>query len=217
MSLTRTIGGLRFDYDSSVLEPRPWTVQQSLWAAALSPELPPGQILELCSGAGHIGLLAAHLTLRDVVLVDASASACAFARVNAERLGLAAQVRHGSMTQVLDEHERFPLILADPPYLRTRDISEFPDDPTTAIDGGDDGLDLARLTLTIAGRHLERAGAMLLQLRDHEQAAALRSWAGAAGLRIEKVRSVGDHGVLVLCRPLDREWASGGPLLQTTG
>ncbi|MET0999811.1 MAG: methyltransferase, partial [Marmoricola sp.] len=50
--------GIEIAYDHRVLKPRAWTTAQSLWAAALLPELPDGDVLELCSGAGHIGLRA---------------------------------------------------------------------------------------------------------------------------------------------------------------
>ena len=50
--------GLRIEYDEHVLAPRPWTAAQSRWAAELIRVAPPGPVLEVCSGAGHIGLLA---------------------------------------------------------------------------------------------------------------------------------------------------------------
>ena len=53
-----TIDELEISYDQRVLEPRPWTAAQSRWASSLFRVLPPGPVLELCAGAGHIGLLA---------------------------------------------------------------------------------------------------------------------------------------------------------------
>ncbi len=201
MAPTLDIGGLPIDYDATVLEPRPWTAQQSAWAAELSPTLPPGPLLELCCGAGHIGLLTVRLTGRDAVLVDASEDACRFAEQNAAQVRPSAvEVRRGPMTEVLDEHESFPLVLADPPYLPTRDVASFPEDPTSAIDGGEDGLDLARLCLGVGGRHLAPGGAMVLQLRDVEQAEALSVEAALSGLRLEEARAVGDSGALALLR-----------------
>ena len=55
---TVEFGGLQITFDSRLLSPRPWTQAQSRWAASLLPNLPPGDVLELCSGAGQIGLLA---------------------------------------------------------------------------------------------------------------------------------------------------------------
>ena len=52
-------GHLPIAFDERVLRPRPWTVAQSRWAAELLHDRPaPSAVLELCAGAGHIGLLA---------------------------------------------------------------------------------------------------------------------------------------------------------------
>lgn len=177
MSRARTIafGPLRIAYDDRVLEPRPWTFSQSEWAADLLIEAPPGPILELCSGAGQIGLAAARLTGRDVVLVDASEAACELSARNAADAGLGGRVvvRHGPMDAVLRPDERFALVLADPPYIPSADTGTFPEDPRTAIDGGEDGLDLARLCLSVAAAHLDVGNEVLLQLRDLAQAEQL--------------------------------------------
>lgn len=207
MTRTATVGGLAVEYDASVLEPRPWTAAQARWAAEVSPGLPEGPVLELCAGAGHIGLLTAALTGRDAVLVDASRSAVAFARRNARQVtstGVRVGVRHGPMTEVLDAGEVFPLMLADPPYLRSADLASFPDDPPTAVDGGPDGLLLARTCLRVAAAHLAEHGALVLQLRDPGQATALGPVAAGLGLGIGDVRTVSEHGALVLVHRVSR-------------
>ena len=207
MSRTRTLefGPLRIAYDDRVLEPRPWTFAQSRWAADLLESAPPGPILELCSGAGQIGLAAALLTGRDVVLVDASEAACEISVRNAADAGLGGRVdvRHGPMDEVLGEHERFALVLADPPYIPSADTGTFPEDPLTAIDGGDDGLGLARLCLSVAAAHLEPGHEVLLQLRDLAQADRLAAeLRDGPGVPLEHVdaRVVEDRGTLLRLR-----------------
>lgn len=168
-------GPLTISYDETVLEPRPWTFAQSEWAASLLHEAQPGAVVELCCGAGQIGLAAAALSGRDLVLVDASAEACELSRLNADAAGLegSTDVRHGLMDEVLDEPDRFALVLADPPYLPSHSTGLFPDDPEHAVDGGRDGLALARTCLDVAARHTEVGAPVLLQLRDLAQADAL--------------------------------------------
>ena len=73
-------GGLRIRYDDRVLAPRDWTAAQSRWAAELIATAPPGPVLEVCAGAGHIGLLAVTLAPRPLVCVDADAVACQYLR-----------------------------------------------------------------------------------------------------------------------------------------
>ena len=74
------------------------------------------------------------------------------------------------MDAVLGEDEEFAVIVADPPWVRTADVSRFPEDPVTAIDGGDDGLDLARTCLDVVNRHLVVGGSALLQVGPLDQA-----------------------------------------------
>lgn len=205
--MTRTLefGPLRIAYDDRVLEPRPWTFAQSEWAAELLADAPPGRILELCSGAGQIGLAAAVLTGRDVVLVDASEAACEISVRNAADAGLGGRVdvRNGPMDAVLREDERFALVLADPPYIPSADTTAYPEDPLTAIDGGGDGLDLARLCLSVAAAHLEVGHEVLLQLRDLDQAHRLATELHQGpGTPLEYVdaRVVEDRGALLRMR-----------------
>lgn len=193
-------GGRAIGHDERVLTPRPWTEGQSLWARDLLDEVPTGPVLEVCSGAGHIGLLAVAGTNRVLVQVDADLHACVWASRNARTWGVAADIRHGSMSEAVMVDERFPLILADPPYLPSTDVSQFPEDPLSAIDGGDDGLDLARECLDVIARHLVRDGAALLQLRDEAQGRDLADDAAARGLTIAESRRFDGGAVLLLRR-----------------
>jgi methylase of polypeptide subunit release factors len=162
--------GLSIEYDDRVLTPRPWTAAQSVWAAELIAVAPPGPVLELCSGAGHIGLLAVSLAPRRLVCVDADPVACGFLRRNAGRAGIRVDVREGPMDQVLTSEERFAVVIADPPWVPAADVARFPEDPVTAIDGGPDGLDLVRGCLDVIDRHLVLAGSALVQVGPDGQA-----------------------------------------------
>jgi release factor glutamine methyltransferase len=205
-------GPLDIEYDERVLVPRPWTFAQSAWAVELLASCPDGPFLEVCSGAGQIGLAAAALSGRPAVLVDASAPACDFARRNAAAAGLAArvEVRNAPMTEALAPEERFPLVLADPPYIPSPDTAVFPDDPLSAIDGGADGLALARQCLEVGAAHLLPGGHLLVQLRDVAQAEQLVAGTPPLSLRRVEVREVG-RGVLLHLRRDDG--ATGGAVV----
>ncbi len=190
-------GPLRLVYDDEVLEPRSWTLAQSLWAAELSATLPPGPVVELCSGAGQIGLAAARLTGRVAVLVDQDPRAGRFARANALSAGVTAQIRCAPVERALEPDERFPLILADPPWVPSLDVARFPRDPVTAIDGGPDGLTPALACLDVVADHLAEVGAAVLQLGTRAQADRLTASIRARGLRACGLR-VFDRGVLLL-------------------
>lgn len=173
-------GPLLIRYDARVLTPRLWTLMQSRWAAELAEETADGPILELCAGAGQIGLAAAVLTGRALVQVEADPVAAGYARTNAVAAGYAEQVevRNSRIEAALSVGESFPIIVADPPYLPSADISRWPHDPVSAIDGGEDGLAITRLCLQAASKHLVPDGALLLQVAGEAQARAVAASLG---------------------------------------
>ena len=168
-------GPVRVDYDDRVLAPRPWTLIQSRWAAELAAAAAPGPILELCAGAGQIGLAAAVLADRDLCQVEADPVAAAYASENAARAGWAdrVEVRVARLEDALRPGEQFPLLLADPPYLPSAEVPDWPADPVGAIDGGTDGLEVTRRVLDVAAAHLPGGGHLLLQVAGPAQARAV--------------------------------------------
>lgn len=197
---TMDFGGLTITFDDRVLRPRPWTAAQSMWAAEYLPSLPPGDVLELCSGAGHIGLLGVRGSGRRLVCVDLNPVAAAYTRSNAEAVGLAArvEVREGRIGDVLHPDERFPLIIADPPWVPHEDVQRFPEDPISAIDGGEDGMSVVRECLNAIVTHLMPEGVALLQLGTVRQADAVRTHLRASSnLTVGDVREHGGRGVLI--------------------
>ena len=197
-----TFGPLCVTFDEGVLEPRPWTLAQSTWAAELSPTVPEGPLLELCAGAGHIGQAAAALTGRALVQVDVDPHACRLAADNAvtNLPGHDVTVRCGDLDTALATEERFPLVLADPPYLPSGASDDWPDDPPLAIEGGDDGLTLPRRCVATAGRHLADGGVVLLQALGRAQVVRLAPAVAAAGLQVADVRETDERRAVALLR-----------------
>lgn len=180
-------GSLTIAFDDRVLRPREWTAAQSEWAADLMVRAPGGPVLELCAGAGHIGLLAVAVTGRRLVCVDSSPVACDYARANAVAAGIAdrVEVREGRLETALQADEQFPVIIADPPWVPRDMTRQFPEDPLSAIDGGADGLDVARACLTVVADHLAPGGSAVLQLGTTAQADDLRTEPAFADGRLE--------------------------------
>ena len=200
-------GHLDIGYDARVLEPRPWTSSQSRWAAELLRDVdPPARVLELCAGAGHIGLLALSLagspsTPHRLVTVDTNPVACYHARRNAAAAGLGplVDVREARIDAALAPDERFDLVIADPPWVSRAETGRFPDDPLVAIDGGPDGLDVAWECLRAGEAHLVPGGSILLQLGSAEQDQQVRKRVPSVAprLAVGESRAFGTHGVLV--------------------
>lgn len=157
-----TFGALTISYDDRVLAPRAWTQTQALWAQDLLAVVPPGPVLELCSGVGHLGLLAVHGTDRRLVCVDVDPVACAYVARNAAAAG---------RTELVDV-QNVPLGEFDSDEVFSL-VACFPADPVLAIDGGADGLVRARECVGLIDRHLHADGAALLQLGSYDEADAL--------------------------------------------
>ncbi len=198
--------GLAISFDDRVLRPRPWTQEQARWAAARLANLPAGPVLELCCGAGQIGLAAVVGTDRRLVCVDLDPTAAAYAEQNAKSAGLQrrVEVRRGRFQEVVGAEERFALVIADPPWVATAETDRFPQDPLLAIDGGSDGLTVARACLETIEQHLDRGGEALLQLGSVEQVAALMSL-GSGSLRCLEVRRFDGGTVARLARAAEDE------------
>jgi methylase of polypeptide subunit release factors len=192
---TTSFGGLEIAFDEDVLEPRPWTIAQSEWAIELLSGLPEGPVLELCCGAGQIGLVVASATGRRLVQVDDHEQACRYARHNADATGVVTEVRCAPVDAALAADEQFVLVLADPPYIPSDQTDVHADDPEHAIDGGPDGLDIARECIAAARGALAPGGVVLVQTGGAAQAEAL---AREAGFRSHEVRALADDRALLL-------------------
>jgi methylase of polypeptide subunit release factors len=165
----------------------------------------PASALELCAGAGHIGLLT--LAMADarpvrLVTVDVNPAACEHTRRNAETAGLGdrVDVRLGRIEAVLAPDERFDIVIADPPWVARSETDRHPDDPLVAIDGGVDGLEVVRDCLRATERHLVPGGSLVLQLGSDDQVLRVQDHLRAteSNLSTQDVLSFGPHGVLVL-------------------
>lgn len=189
---------LLIEYDERLLTPRPWTRMQSQWAAEVVDGAGDGPILELCSGAGHIGLEAARVSGRGLVCVDQNPVAAEFTERNAARAGLSDQVRTrtASVQEALDEGEVFAVAIADPPWVLSDAVGSFPEDPLLAIDGGPDGLVVARACVDACLGHLPPGGSLLVQLGNDEQADRLAAHAANDGWR-DAGRRQGERGLVI--------------------
>jgi len=162
--------GIPFIVDERVLIPRSPIAE--LIEADFAPWLaqPPQRILDLCTGGGCIGIAAAlHNTEAEVVLADIADEALDVALANIERhdVGDRVQIVQSDLFDALGG-ERFDLIVSNPPYVDAQDMSELPEEylhePELALAAGIDGLDLVRIILRDASRHLSENGALIVEV-----------------------------------------------------
>ena len=115
-----------------------WLLADVLRRELLDSPVPPRRVLELCSGAGALSLVAAGFPGTDVTAVDCSRRALASAWVNARRLGRRVRVRRGDLTAPVVGN-RYDLVVANPPYVPTFDDQLPTRGVMRAFDGGRDG------------------------------------------------------------------------------
>ena len=188
----RDFYGLSLSLGPATLDPRPDTETVVTIARHIAQRMArtdgqPLRLLDLGTGSGAIALaLLTELETAEAVATDINADALAVARANADRLGLAGRFRF-VVSNWLDQVDgRFDLIVANPPYIPTADISDLPPDvarwdPRAALDGGPDGLDAYRAILGAIGRVLAPGGWAVFEVGAGE-ADAVSALATAHGL-----------------------------------
>jgi release factor glutamine methyltransferase len=132
--------------------------------------------------------------------IDASEQALAYARTNAERLGIAhrAEFRIGDWTQGVARP--FDLILANPPYIGTTEQlpAEVRDhEPGSALFAGPDGLDDYRRILPALSDLLAPGGAAIVEI-GWTQAKAVSALALQHGLLPAVYNDLGERSRAVL-------------------
>jgi release factor glutamine methyltransferase len=161
--------GRAFHVDPRALIPRPETELVVEAALAALPE--GGTALDLCSGSGCIGItLALERPSARVVLADLDAPALALARDNAERLGAKVELARGDLFAALPAGSRYDVVAANPPYVPTRELAglarELAHEPRLALDGGVDGLLVARRLVAEAPRWLAPGGTLVVEMHE---------------------------------------------------
>lgn len=144
--LVRSAGfyGREFAVDESVLIPRPETEHLIDEALAFIGDAR-AAVLDVGTGSGAIACTIAARTNARVDATDISIAALDVARSNAARLGVTDRCRfhHCDLAEAVRDAS-FDLVLANLPYVPTRDVPERPDsiafEPRVALDGGADGL-----------------------------------------------------------------------------
>jgi release factor glutamine methyltransferase len=191
--------GLRIRVEPGVFVPRRRTELLVVQAAAARPRT----VVELCCGTGAV---AAALTARlgdvDVYAADIDPAAVRCARRNLP----GAHIYEGDLDAPLPAAlaGRVDVLVANAPYVPTGEIAFMPPEardhePRVALDGGGDGLDIARRVMAAAPRWLAPAGLVLVET-SVRQAPALAEAAVRAGLVPRVVTDEDIDGTAVVAR-----------------
>jgi release factor glutamine methyltransferase len=164
----REFYGLKLLVTPDTLIPRPDT--ETLVEAALAkiPAHAKADILDLGTGTGAIALAVGHHRLdAQITAIDASQNALTIAQQNAQNLHIAnVKFLHSDWFSAIN-HQRFDLILSNPPYIEAGDAhlqqGDLRLEQTSALASGPDGLDDTRRIVQDCLIYLKPQGWLMLE------------------------------------------------------
>lgn len=176
--------GMEFNITPNVLIPRPETemmVEKAIkWLTASSERR---TVADIGTGSGIIATsIAMHVPSARILATDISLAALKVAKHNAEKFHVHHRIDFLEC-DILPQHidplsteSHFDLICANLPYIPTETLHGLPiygREPTLALDGGTDGLDIYRRLLDIAPAWLAPHGMILLEIEATQGMPAL--------------------------------------------
>jgi release factor glutamine methyltransferase len=190
--------GLRIAVETGVFVPRRRTEFLVEQAAALAGS--GAVVVDLCCGTGAVGAaLAAAVPGIDLHAADVDPAAVRCARRNLPGV----PVHEGDLVDALPDRlrGRVDVLVANVPYVPSAAIALMPPEardhePRVALDGGPDGLDLARRVVSAATEWLAPGGSVLFETSGAQSGAAV-DLVRAAGL-LPRVATDDDRGATVV-------------------
>ena len=176
--------GLDFDITPDVLIPRPETellVEKAIRWLNAAPER--RTVADVGTGSGIIAAtIAMHVPGVNILATDISRAALKVAKHNAEKFKVTHRIDF-LQCDLLPQHidplpteSHFDLICANLPYIPTNTLHGLPifgREPTLALDGGADGLDLYRRLMLLSIDWLAPKGSLLLEIEATQGIQAL--------------------------------------------
>ena len=167
--------GLDFDVTPDVLIPRPETellVEKAILWLQESPVR--RTIADVGTGSGAIAVsLAVNVPDAEILATDISPKALLVAKQNSIKHGVSERIEFiecdllPTQSSLANRKSQIDLLCANLPYIPTQTLSHlsvFGREPTVALDGGVDGLDLFRKLLSIAPEWLAPNALILLEI-----------------------------------------------------
>jgi len=169
----------------AVLIPRPETELLVEYALERMAADSTAHVLDLGTGSGCIAIsIARERPLAHVVAVDNSADAVAMTRKNAHRHQVSnIEIKLSNWFSALEDR-RFDVIVSNPPYVADRDAhlnhGDLRFEPSSALRGGDDGLDSVRTIIAAAPGYLAARGVLAIE-HGYDQVAAVHAHLQSSG------------------------------------
>lgn len=188
--------GFVFQVNEHVLIPRQDT--EILVEEVLNVLKPGMKVLDMCTGSGCILLSLLALTKDcEGIGADISVNALKVAKENLK--GISAQCGKELSAKFVESNlfeqfvqEKFDVIVSNPPYIASAVIETLEPEvrlhePTSALDGTEDGLYFYRKIVTDSKNFLKKGGALLFEI-GHDQGEAVAELMRAAGFTEVRVK-----------------------------
>lgn len=208
---TTSFCGLEIKCSRAALIPRPETelLAERAWQFLAARPEPASTVLDLGTGTGCLAFaVAAHAPAARLHLVDLSPEALALAKENAvlNQLMHRCEFHQGDGFAALPVGLRFDLIISNPPYIASEEISSLsPEvrdfDPRLALDGGGDGLDFYRRLAREAGAWLQPPGQLMLEFGDGQAPALEKIFSDEKWVVEEIVSDYSPRPRILIARP----------------
>ena len=175
----REFYGLDFEVSDSVLIPRQETelLVDTVISLARSRPKCEMKICDIGTGSGAIAVsVAVNLPSAEVMAIDISQRALDIADANRRMHGVYNRVslRRGNLLEPVDWKPE--IIVSNPPYIRRSDLSllqpEIQYEPSVALDGGPDGLEVIRGLLRQSSDKVSSTGAILFEIDSSQKESA---------------------------------------------
>ena len=167
--------GFEFFVGEGVLIPRPETEIIVEQAVEYIKSHKNAGVYDLCAGSGAIGLSVARLCPEcKVYLFEKYDGALEYLNKNRDKLNAvnASVVRYDLFDGFDSSIEAPDLILSNPPYIATQEISslqrEVGHEPETALDGGEDGLDFYRCIKDKWSDYIKPDGKLIMECGEFQ-------------------------------------------------
>ena len=127
------------------------------------------RVLDLCTGNGSLAVIAC-MAYPEVVVdaADVSADALAVAAINVEKHSLGGRITLMQSDLLNSAGGNYDLIVCNPPYVNAQSMAALPPEykfePSLALAGGEDGMDLVRRIIQDAPAKLSDLGVLLLEI-----------------------------------------------------
>lgn len=171
-----------FKVDERVLIPRSETelLIDSVLKRISSKESYHQKILDIGTGSGNISISLAKLIDNcSIKSIDISQDALNVAKENAAINDVEDSIKFVHQ-DVLDyfntsfnEKDLYDIIISNPPYIASLDISKLPlnvqKEPRVALDGGDEGLDFYKIIINKSSLYLKKGGVLAMEIGDGQR------------------------------------------------